>query len=1298
MIVLTNRNTLYKARRSYLRALLVFLFVLYNLCLYSQQGNQVVLGEHWGMDFNKNPPDTFTNALKAPVKVLNPTSICDCNGKLLLYSSGSSIWDKTDSVLPNGGEVLASQPQPLGGIILPVPNTPDKYYVIHIYPSRSFQSQGGYYSIVDMSLNNGKGDVESSNKHVFFYDFGFYGGADFLVDIAVHSNGADYWLVGYDSWNSKLVVFKITSTGISFSSSINLLPYNINQVTKLKFNNKENKLLLATNVDIVSEFDFNKNTGILSNYSVRMAKYSNLTGYLSNQLYVASLQFSPNDSILYIVGSEYTSNGTGNDAYTVIYQVDYYPGNMSYRNIYKVDSIYYIQNYSTSYFYNRYLGITVGPDQKLYGFMYNQIFQISKPETFGSGCNFTRNFKSGVYDFPSSPGSRLIPFGAPSIKFPLRKLRISSAATNPSSCQIQDSIQLNAVGDANLTNHTWYFYNKQNQLTDSAFGTSIKHAYSDEGVYLVSIKAKNPGNNCTSYTWWSDSLYINKAPRIFAHISNKENSCSIQIHTLVLDSVKFADSIRIDWGDGHITPYNSIPNSGSFNHPYFDSSYTYNIIIEAKNRVCNSQLSLADPVFIKRRPIAKFISAITPQKGCIPLSINLIDSNLYADSTWYKITDSSGYIQFENSANFQITDTGWFDILQYVSNTDGCIDSFLLSKASYVYSQPVVQIIKDSAYKKCLQNDLRIKINSDFADSVLINWGDGAASARLSGNINGNYTDTLTHHFTTPGVYQVTATARNNYCSNTVSFPHLVRPLLQITASNDTTLCKGQLLGLWASASGGDSSFVYILKNGSGYLINSTGSFIVSADTTRVYLIGGINACASDTVWKQIVVTVRAPISLRLNTTDTILCKDNSFIIKANAVGGNGNYFYSLKKNGIQVQNNSNGIFNIVASVDESYIVSVTDHCTAFDDSLPINIKVFNTLQFVKSLPDIYRCANEKVVMHAGTNLGSGFVTRSWYDLTSGTTLGNADTLEVNPSGTMQLLLKVSDACTSIYDTAWINQFPVPAGSSLSADMTSGCIPFKVSFSTPQLSFTNNESCLASWDFGDGSSFIQDFNNTSANVKTSHIYNNPGIYLASVTLGFKNSAASCYTFSMPVEALDIPQIQLSVTPAVMRLPKTKCYATVLTSNADSVVIDWADGYSDYFNTSVDLINQDHEYLDTGHYLIKAVAYNKNTCYTEADFLLFHGDSFTCFIPNAFTPDKNATNEYFKPVLSYCKSYEMKIYDRWGNEVYECDYVGTGPQPSWSGDESVPGTYIYILSAKDGDNKMHNFKGTIMLIR
>lgn len=94
-----------------------------------------------------------------------------------------------------------------------------------------------------------------------------------------------------------------------------------------------------------------------------------------------------------------------------------------------------------------------------------------------------------------------------------------------------------------------------------------------------------------------------------------------------------------------------------------------------------------------------------------------------------------------------------------------------------------------------------------------------------------------------------------------------------------------------------------------------------------------------------------------------------------------------------------------------------------------------------------------------------------------------------------------------------------------------------------------------------------------------------------------------------------------------------------------------------------------------------------------------------FIPNAFSPNKDGINDYFKPVAAGLTTYIFEIYDRWGQRVYS----DTPESPGWDGTfrgEALPaGEYVYRLSAvgyrkspSTSDAGTIERKGMLLLVR
>ena len=89
-----------------------------------------------------------------------------------------------------------------------------------------------------------------------------------------------------------------------------------------------------------------------------------------------------------------------------------------------------------------------------------------------------------------------------------------------------------------------------------------------------------------------------------------------------------------------------------------------------------------------------------------------------------------------------------------------------------------------------------------------------------------------------------------------------------------------------------------------------------------------------------------------------------------------------------------------------------------------------------------------------------------------------------------------------------------------------------------------------------------------------------------------------------------------------------------------------------------------------------------------------------FLPNAFSPNGDGKNDYFKPRNNCIASIDFRIFNRWGNPVY----ISTDPADAgWDGStpkgkDGSEGVYIYILQATLADGTHFDKRGSVSLIK
>ncbi len=88
-----------------------------------------------------------------------------------------------------------------------------------------------------------------------------------------------------------------------------------------------------------------------------------------------------------------------------------------------------------------------------------------------------------------------------------------------------------------------------------------------------------------------------------------------------------------------------------------------------------------------------------------------------------------------------------------------------------------------------------------------------------------------------------------------------------------------------------------------------------------------------------------------------------------------------------------------------------------------------------------------------------------------------------------------------------------------------------------------------------------------------------------------------------------------------------------------------------------------------------------------------------FVPSAFTPNGDGKNEFAAPVaVGLTRLDYFRIYNRWGQLVFQTTVNGKGWDGRIAGKEQGNGTYVWIVSGTDYTGKVVFEKGTVTLIR
>ena len=211
--------------------LFALFYLVFDTISFGQGRNNIYLFGYTGplrgtIDFISGAPVVITDSVRKSNLSLTHANISDKTGKLLFYTNGVVVLDGNHDTMQNGKGLNPCAYTSnfaydglvnwQGNIILPFPDDTNSYYLFHQaleYLSIVSSSQI-YYSIVDLTLNNGKGDVILKNTS-FFQDT-LRGN---MITACKHANGRDWWLVVPKAFYPIYYLFLITPMGVQYSST-----------------------------------------------------------------------------------------------------------------------------------------------------------------------------------------------------------------------------------------------------------------------------------------------------------------------------------------------------------------------------------------------------------------------------------------------------------------------------------------------------------------------------------------------------------------------------------------------------------------------------------------------------------------------------------------------------------------------------------------------------------------------------------------------------------------------------------------------------------------------------------------------------------------------------------------------------------------------------------------------------------------------------------------------------------------------------------------------------------------------
>lgn len=342
------------------KVVLFFVFTINALLLNAQgEASNWYFGNGAGLVFDVNLGTVAADA--SAINTISTTegcsSISDPNGNLLFYTDGKSVWNANHQLMPNadynGGLGLLGDPSSTSSaVIVPKPGNTNQYYIFtvdepHHNNSWAFPNQGpadvngnpiaqysdnngnggfvpnvddgfnnGFnYSLVDLTLNGGTGDVVTTEKNIHLVTYNpndqeqdSYKCSEKITAVE-HADGVSYWVI--TQFIDTFYAFRVDSNGVDpnpvtsqLTPTITTSGYRRNAIGYIKTSPNGSKLAVCHNQNGSTEggaennsgsfwlYDFDNSSGTVSN---PQALLQNTTAY--------GADFSANSKKLYVSNS-----------------------------------------------------------------------------------------------------------------------------------------------------------------------------------------------------------------------------------------------------------------------------------------------------------------------------------------------------------------------------------------------------------------------------------------------------------------------------------------------------------------------------------------------------------------------------------------------------------------------------------------------------------------------------------------------------------------------------------------------------------------------------------------------------------------------------------------------------------------------------------------------------------------------------------------------------------------------------------------------------------------------------------
>ncbi|MGM0479245.1 MAG: PKD domain-containing protein [Bacteroidota bacterium] len=671
---------------------------------------------------------------------------------------------------------------------------------------------------------------------------------------------------------------------------------------------------------------------------------------------------------------------------------------------------------------------------------------------------------------------------------------------------------------------------------------------------------------------------------------------------------------------------------------------------------------------------------------CINSSVNFTENsttngNMVVDSWQWDFDDGSPITNVPNPSH-TFNSAGDLDVELVVGTDAGCYDT--ITEPIFVQALPDADVGPDTT--ACFNNP-NINLNGVIDNASGGVWiGNGGTFNPNTTDLNANY-DPTQAEINNGSTELILSSTGNGFCPSD-------QDTLLIDFIDGPTVDAGPDIEVCADTSSVPLSATYQFSGGVEWFTNmGTGTFNnplspnssyvpsaadVANDSVKLYVQTTINGNCNgdmDSLWVEFF----DPPTISLDYPDTI-CANNGVVLDANSTTGNGVWGttgdgqFSTDTSNTTVYDHGPGDLAF-GEVDLYFESTDNGGCQVQRDTVNVTVLPSPEIDFDHTMV----CYGKETEFTSDVTSTDPVVGYSWtYD-------GNEFATDANPSHIMPDV-DTNDVTVIVFSQNGCSD-------TLTKPVGTYYLP-EVDYNTPApclnggTQYFDSSSVVGStivgwdWSFGDG--------NNSNEQDPVHQYDDAGDF--NVQLSVTTDQGCVDSLSNLISIYPGPTADFTADPSNAYVFENINFLDETTSDFPLVAWDWD---FDDGNFSTDQ-NPTHDFDEGGDYDVMLVVEDENGCLDTTKNIV--NIYLPPNVPSGFSPNGDNNNDFLYVYGGPYETLEFKVYNNWGEVIFETQDASIGWDGTYKGVEQPVGVYVWTVRATTTDGEEHELSGDTSLIR